>query len=152
MITTGNGKDMAAKKTGPKHTPNILALANTAAPTEIAGMLDIKPSTVYKALERHGIKPKRLQSYKDHRADILAAMQVKLLQQVDAERLKKASAFQLIGSVGLLYDKERAERNQANVIIGYDSTSIRDRYQELKAMLAEATDITPVDNPSCQPK
>ena len=48
--------------------------------------------------------------YKNHRADILANLQLKLLSHLDEARLKKASAYQLVGSAGLLYDKERIER------------------------------------------
>ena len=53
------------------------------------------------------------QVFIDHRADILANIQLKLLSNLDETRLKKASAYQLVGSAGLLYDKERLERGQS---------------------------------------
>ena len=61
-----------------------------------------------------------IRSYKDQRADSLAGLQVKLLNAIDDDKLKKASAFQLVGSAALLYDKERLERGQATSISAVD--------------------------------
>ena len=104
-------------KYAPKNaTKTIITMAtNTdASATEIAKTANVSTQAVYQTLERHGISYKRLESYKNNRADILAGMQTKILKHIDEARLKKASAFQLIGSLGLLYDKERLERGQGS--------------------------------------
>ena len=104
-------------KYAPKNaTKTIITLAtNTdASAEEIAKTANVSTQAVYQTLERHGIRFKRLESYKNHRADILAGIQTKILKHIDEDRLKKASAFQLVGSLGLLYDKERIERGLSN--------------------------------------
>ena len=75
--------------------------------------------------------------YQDHRADILANLQLKLLSHLDERRLKKASAYQLVGSAGLLYDKERLERGQstANHAISI-SIAEEDRIREIAVALS----------------
>lgn len=97
------------------HTKEIIALAANlnATPTEIAATLDIPLPTVHKSLERHGIGAKRLETFKKNRADILAAMQQKILKHVDEEKLKKTPAGSLVLAACQLYDKERLERNQS---------------------------------------
>lgn len=56
--------------------------------------------------------------YKEHRADVLAGLQVKALSNLDETRLKAASALQLVTATGILYDKERLERGQTSANIG----------------------------------
>ena len=112
---------MAAQIAKPKRktkTREIIGLAtNTdASAAEIARTLNLSEQAVYQSLNRHGIKPKRLESFKQHRADILAAFQQKILKHVDEDRLKKAPAGSLILAACQLYDKERLERGQATQI------------------------------------
>ncbi len=73
------------------------------------------------------------QIYIDHRADILAGLQAKLLSNLDENRLSKASAYQLVGSAGLLYDKERLERGLATAntaVIHADIAALRAQDKE----------------------
>ena len=67
-------------------------------------------------------------------------MQERILHSVDLDAINSASLMQRAATFGILYDKERLERGQSTANVAYDSASIRDRYQELKAMLAEAVD------------
>jgi predicted DNA-binding protein YlxM (UPF0122 family) len=107
-------------------TEAILALAmeTQASPSEIADVLNVSNQAVYQCLERHKINPNRLKSYKNHRADIFAGIQTKIIKHIDERRLEKASAFQLVGSLGLLYDKERVERGLATEIVSYRAVSL----------------------------
>ena len=157
---------MAAPKTKPKtkvkiraprkgtKSEAILTLATTtpASAPVIAGQLNTSIQHVQQVCQRYGINLQATESFRKQRADILSGMQERILHSVDLEAINNASLMQRAATFGILYDKERLERGQSTANVAYDSASIRDRYQELKAMLAEATDITPVDNPSCQPK
>lgn len=63
------------------------------------------------------------QVFIDHRGDILANLQMKLLSHVDDERLKKAPAGSLVLAACQLYDKERLERGQSTEITDIRSLS-----------------------------
>jgi len=53
------------------------------------------------------------QVFIDNRADILAHTQLRLLKQLDDDRLKKAPAGTLVLAACQLYDKERLERGMS---------------------------------------
>jgi hypothetical protein len=75
----------------------ILTLTATtpATPIEIAESIHTCPSHVTQTLQRYGVTPNRLDSYKKNRADIMAGMQLKILKYVNDESLKKASVNNL---------------------------------------------------------
>ena len=78
-------------------------------------------------------------SYKEHRADILAGLQVKTLTNLDDTRLKAASALQLVTATGILYDKERLERGQTSANIGVAvglSSELQDALDKLVQRIA----------------
>lgn len=91
----------------------ILTLTTTTPATQIqiAETIPASPQLVSKVMKRYGITANMTNSYKEHRADILAGMQAKLLEQVDDARLKKAPAGSLVLAACQLYDKERLERD-----------------------------------------
>ena len=76
---------------------------------QIAAIQGVSPQAVHQRIKDLLPIPET-RVYQDHRADILANLQLKLLSHLDEARLRKASAYQLVGSAGLLYDKERIER------------------------------------------
>jgi hypothetical protein len=65
---------------------------------------------VHQALQRYGIEPKNLESFKKHRADILADLQDKILSSIEAEDIKKAPIGSRVLAAVQLYDKEQIER------------------------------------------
>ena len=79
---------------------------------QIAAIQGVSPQAVHQRIKDLLPIPET-RVYQDHRADILANLQLKLLSHLDEARLRKASAYQLVGSAGLLYDKERLERGQS---------------------------------------
>jgi len=80
--------------------------------SEIAAIQGVSPQAIHGRI-KNLLPPDELNVYKDHRADILAGLQAKILSHLDDDRLSKASAYQLVGSAGLLYDKERLERGMS---------------------------------------
>ncbi len=93
----------------------ILTLTTTtpATVTEIAESVRCAKSTVSETLKRYQIQPNTLESYKNHRADVLAGIGDKLLQKANIDTLKIESMRDLkdaITGYGILYDKERIER------------------------------------------
>jgi len=100
----------------PSKTPAILAIATTtpATPPEIADAVKVSRQAVHEVLNRYGIKANTVGDYKAHRADILAAAQekdVKVYLSLDEEERKKLIMRRGMVDVGILYDKERLERD-----------------------------------------
>lgn len=116
-------------------TEAILTLATItpATPVEIAETVNTSRQMVHQVMERYGITPNQAESYKEHRADILAGMQARLLGQIDDERLKKAPAGSLVLAACQLYDKERLER-------GMSTANLASIHADIAALRA-------VDNP-----
>ncbi len=99
--------------------------------SEIAAIQGVSPQAIHGRI-KNLLPPDELSVYKDHRADILAGIQAKLLSHLDDDRLAKASAYQLVGSMGLLYDKERLERGMSTANLSTITASIA----ELKGLKA----------------
>lgn len=93
----------------------ILTLSATTPATniEIAESVDTHKSHVTHVLKRYGIQRNTAESYKTHRAEILAGLQDKILQTVNLADIKEASVLQRVTAAGILYDKERLERGGA---------------------------------------
>ena len=84
---------------------------------EIAAICDTGHSHVIATFQRYMISQIETNDYKSHRADIFAGIQHKILASVSDDDIKKASLFQKAGVVGLLYDKERLERDMSTANI-----------------------------------
>ena len=96
----------------------ILTLTTTtpATPIQIAESLDTSISNVSHCLKRYGIEPNDQESYKNHRAEIYAGIQEKILKRINLPEIKIESAKefqQAMTGFGILYDKERLERGQS---------------------------------------
>lgn len=93
----------------------ILTLAATtpATPPQIADAVHCGRQLVHQVLQRYGIEANTLESFKEHRADILAGKQEAILNSIDTDAIKGMPVGQRIMSLGILYDKERLERGQS---------------------------------------
>lgn len=102
-------------------TEAILTLATTtpARPIEIAESVNCSRAAVTLALQRYGIEPNTVESYKKNRAEIFAGLQAKILSTVSMDDIKDASLLQRATAAGILYDKERLEtgRSTGNIAI-----------------------------------
>ena len=78
---------------------------------EIAAIAETDHTHVIKTLQRYGIERVYVDRYKHHRADILAGMQERLINSITVSDIKKAPMRDKVVSVGILYDKERLERD-----------------------------------------
>jgi len=115
----------------------ILTLTTTtpATPTEIAESVDTSLSNVCHTLKRYGIEPNKAESYKKHRADIIAGMQEKILSKVNIEAIKIEGPKELQQALtgwGILYDKERLERDQSTANV----YQVVDAIQRIKQQLS----------------
>ena len=79
---------------------------------QIAAIQRVTPQAVHKALKNLMPGPE-VKTYQENRANILSGLQIKLLSQVDAKRLKKISVRDAVVSAAVLYDKERIETGQS---------------------------------------
>lgn len=78
-----------------------------------------------------------LETYKKHRADILAAKQVELLHALTKDKIKDASALQLITGMGILTDKERLERGQSTQNVETIIHSLTNDRDDIARQIAE---------------
>lgn len=87
-----------------------------------ARILDCNKSNITQRLHTVGVRPGYLKKYKDNRADVLATYQTIILDSLTPEDLKKAGLSQKVMAYGILYDKERLERDQSTQNIAYADT------------------------------
>jgi len=120
----GNGGKVESTKgtRGPTHKQAVILKTKQEHPDlttrEIAAIADTDHTHVIKTLRRYGIERVHVNRYKRHRADVLAGMQDRLMNSITVSDIKKAPMRDKVVSVGILYDKERLERDlsTANVV------------------------------------
>lgn len=113
---------------------------------EIAKLQGCNPSNITRVLQRYGvIQPYSvITEYREHKADILAGLQHRLLSSISDSDIKKISPAQRIMAAGLLYDKERLERGQStsNVDVRQLKLEIADLDKEIeKYSKSSKTDV-----------
>ena len=86
---------------------------------DIAGACGCSIANVSIRLKDHMEDIEALEDFKSSKGDTLALYQRKLLNSLNNADIQKASPYQRVGMFGILYDKERLERNQMTEIIGY---------------------------------
>jgi hypothetical protein len=128
-IDASTGTELTIKPPKPPRkgsmTDQIIKLreANpTLSERQTAELVGCSKTNVHLVFERYGINSKTTEDFRTHRADILAGLQDRILKSLTDEALKKTPAIQLITAAGILFDKERLERNQStgnySVIVG----------------------------------
>ena len=83
---------------------------------EIARLQGCDRSNISKVLQRYGVEERRVNKYKEYRADILAGLQDRLLSSIPDSDIQKSGMYTRVVSAGILYDKERLERGQATSV------------------------------------
>ncbi len=96
-------------------TEAILTLTATtpATPPEIAESVNTSRQMVHQVLQRYSIDSNTTESFKKHRAEVIAGYQERILAGIDPNALKSSTPRELKDSLtafGILYDKERLER------------------------------------------
>jgi hypothetical protein len=145
----GKKKQTATTKPGPRpgtKAEKIVALKvkhPTMTEREIAERVECAKTNVHETLERYGIKPEKIETYRKNRADIFAGLQDRIFSKLTDVALEKTPAIQLVTAASILYDKERLERGQANQITSIQSVSVEtkatlDELRALKFDLSEA--------------
>ena len=87
--------------------------------TETAKLLNSSKSNISERLSKAGYRPKYLDHYKSNRADILSSYQQIILNSLTPKDLEKAGLSQKMMAFGILYDKERLERDKSTHNISY---------------------------------
>lgn len=91
---------------------------------EIGEIVGLERSTVSKMLQRFNIERVDVDTFKNEKADAMAVIQREILKSVTPEEVKKAPIQTKMLTFGILYDKERLERGQANQITSIQSVSV----------------------------
>ena len=115
---------------------------------QMAPILGVTPTAIHKRI-KHLLPDENTQYYQDHRANILSHVQLELLSQVDARRLKKVNIRDAVISAGILYDKERLERGQSTTnadmkILSVTLQELEAQEKELRESLGDPPGVTGV--------
>jgi len=111
---------------------------------EIGEILGVSRQAVQKRVKPLlGDSSNDVHAFKKYKSDIVHAKQLEVMKALTPAKLKEASAFQLTGMFGILYDKARLEDGEstANVDVHTKVEEIKGNDAEmarLRAMLAEA--------------
>jgi len=89
--------------------------------SEIAAIQGVSKQAIHKTI-KHLPDKSIVDAYKQDRADILAAQQVRLLNSVDDACISKARLSERMIAYAIMFDKERLERGQAT---SYNMVDIR---------------------------
>jgi hypothetical protein len=131
----------------------ILTLTTTtpATVTEIAESVNCSKSNVSQVLARYNIEPNAVESYKNHRADVFAGIQERVIQSITDKDVNTATLSARAALLGVLYDKERLERGLSTANVALATMSEEDIDAELAAIrqrLDNIIDITPCETQS----
>ena len=99
---------------------------------EIATLTGCTKSNVIQRLQTVNAQIDALPNYKKHRADVIALTGRRILSHLTQDKLKAASAYQLTGMYGILYDKERLEREQSTANISIRMATIAALQREIE--------------------
>lgn len=80
---------------------------------QIGELVNVDRSTVTKVIAGFELDRAEVQQYTENRADILAALQRRLLVSITDDDIKRTSAAQRVTMAAILHDKERLERGQS---------------------------------------
>jgi len=86
---------------------------------QIADRFNCAGSSVSEVLHRYMPGDIHIGAYRNHRLDIYANLEARLLQSLsDSDIKKKMSPAQRVMGAGILYDKQRIEQGQPSAIVG----------------------------------
>jgi hypothetical protein len=112
---------------------------------EIAKIADCSHVTVVNTLKKYYIDKQDVDNYRKYRGDILAGVQHRIIRSITDDNIKDMPVGQRIMSYGILYDKERLERNQATAITD-DMSSIIDRIESRYTKAIDVSDVSQSDD------
>ena len=81
--------------------------------SEIGQIVGRHKSNVMRCLREHEIDTKRVDSFRRMRADLLSSAQSEMLDNINPEKMEKASLKDLSIAFSILYDKERLETGKS---------------------------------------
>lgn len=107
--------------------------------TRVAEELGVSRAAVIKRRKTlpEGCVNSNLTEYRQNRADIFAELQKTLLMYITPEKLAKSSIQQIMTAFGIMYDKERLEKNLATEHIAHAHYEVLD--DSTKRDIAELT-------------
>ena len=121
---------------------------------QIAKILGCDHSNIVRRLNAYKSELQGIEPFKRNRADILAVVQSKIINNITDKDITKASLLQKTTAVSQLYDKERLERG----LIGDDSTkTVYNFIKEIKIQMEvgddkpDPIDITPDNDDDVPP-
>jgi predicted transcriptional regulator len=111
--------------------------------TRVAEELGVSKTAVIKRKRKipEGVITPDIDTFRQERANIFASIQQALLRYVTPDKLKRASLAQIGTLFGIMYDKERIERNQATDFIAHAHYQML-APEQMKSIKAVAKELT----------
>lgn len=100
-----------------------LKIENNLSYSQIADMQHVHPTAVYRAI-KDLLPDDDTKAYQDHRVDILAKLQSKLLLSLTDDEIKNMSAKDRITGIAILIDKEKLLQGHTGSIANYGTIVI----------------------------
>ena len=91
---------------------------------QIARIQGCDRSNITRVLQRYGAIEQEVEDFKNHRADIFAGLQNRLISSITPDDIKKTPTGSRILAVAQLYDKERLERGLSTQNIDSQAVSV----------------------------
>lgn len=85
--------------------------------SDIGKIFDCTKQHVQQTLAPYMDHSKQVSKYKKDRANVFADVQQQILKTIDNDAIQKASLLQRVTASGILYDKERLERDKSTANI-----------------------------------
>jgi hypothetical protein len=109
------GRPRSTKDTKPTPKQHIILQTKQEHPNlttrEVAAIAQTDHAHVVRTLQRYGIKKADLDAFKANRGDILAGMQLRLLNSITDADIKKAPMGSRVLAAAQLFDKERLQND-----------------------------------------
>ncbi len=113
--------------------------------TQAAKVLGISKSAI--SLRLAGFTDKKaLESWKEKKADVMEAIQAKMLLSLDSDTIKGLIERRGLVDYGILFDKARIQRGEATDIVdfrGFLEHSLAELADRRRALEAQIVDVTP---------
>lgn len=97
--------------------------------SDIARVFNCTPSAISHRLKRNGIVVEKLRDFKAGRAEIMAELQRRLVHSVKDEEIQKTSVRDRLVSAGILFDKERLQRDLSTQNISSHSRIVEEAHK-----------------------
>ncbi len=128
----------------PTHTGAVIIKTKSEHPDlttrEIAAVAKCSHVNVIETLKRYGIERQPTEDFINHRADVFAGLQHRILKSITDEDIEKSPLGSRVLAVAQIYDKERLERGQSTDNVNVLVAGLRELQARRRGKIADNAD------------